>query len=100
MRMKFLIPLLTAVSLAVSSYAAQAGGANRNSEAVAESRVIDINSAGAGELKTLPGIGDAYAAKIIRYRPYRAKTDLVRRKILNGATYDKIKDRIIARQVK
>jgi DNA uptake protein ComE-like DNA-binding protein len=59
---------------------------------------IDINSASAEELQTLPGIGDALAKKIVENRPYKRKDELVQKKIIPGPTYDKIKDSVIARQ--
>ena len=59
--------------------------------------LIDVNSADAATLKTIPGIGDAYAAKIIAGRPYKGKDDIVKAGVPQ-ATYDKIKDKIIAKQ--
>jgi competence protein ComEA len=59
---------------------------------------IDINTATAKQLKTLTGIGDAYSQEIIRGRPYKRKDELVQKKIVPQAAYDKIKDQIVAMQ--
>ncbi len=103
---KFAIACLT-FALVFSSVTALAAAQGKAAKDTAKKAVqtapksgelLDINSATKEQLEALPGIGKAYSDKIIKGRPYAKKDQLVSKKIVPQATYDKIKDLIVAKQ--
>ena len=63
------------------------------------SPLIDLNSASRDDLMSLDGIGEVRADAIIRARPFRAKSELVERRLIPEALYDKIADKVTVRPV-
>lgn len=98
---RWVLLLIATIALAVTpQLGAQAPGKSAATKAAASASLVDINTASASDLDALPGIGKAYSAKIIAGRPYRAKNELVDKKIIPASVYAKIKDKIIAKQPK
>jgi len=70
----------------------------KKAETAVKGELLDINTVSKETLMKLPGIGDAYAKKIIDGRPYAKKDQLKSKNIIPADVYEKIKDKIVAKQ--
>jgi DNA uptake protein ComE-like DNA-binding protein len=90
--MRFVLALIAAVVLAGTALAQ-----TRPPPAAPAAALVDLNNASRDDLMTLDGIGEVRADAIIRARPFRAKTELVERRLIPESLYDKIADKVMAR---
>jgi DNA uptake protein ComE-like DNA-binding protein len=66
-------------------------------EGLTRKEPLNINEASATQLRTLPGVTTQQATMIVEYRPYKSTRDLVRKRILSGAEYDRLKNQIFVK---
>ena len=89
--------IILLIMLAVLALAPPSAAQTRPTPAAPASNLIDLNNASRDDLMTLDGIGEVRADAIIRARPFRAKTELVERRLIPESLYEKIADKVMAR---
>lgn len=72
--------------------------ANEVPAGVGRNMLLDINRAEISRLKSLTGIGEHYARKIVEGRPYHDREELLTKEILPEYIYGRIMDRLVANQ--
>ncbi len=90
-------PIFALIVMALLALAGPAVAQTRAAPPPAASSLIDLNSASRDDLMTLDGIGEVRADAIIRARPFKAKTELVERRLIPEALYEKLADKVMAR---
>ena len=86
------------VAIAIASAGVLSTGFAKTAQPVTlpENMRVDINHASLEDLLKVPGMTKSWAGRVVRFRPYRTKQDLLDRGIVSGEVYNRIKDYIIA----
>jgi DNA uptake protein ComE-like DNA-binding protein len=82
-------------SIAIAALAGQ----NQKTTSTTLGEPIDINRASAAELLAVPGMTASWAGRIVRFRPYRTKLDLVQLGVLSPEVYQRIRENVIAHRI-
>jgi competence protein ComEA len=90
--------LILILALHVAGGMAQAPAASTRAKNAERSSLLDINTATPGQLRALPGMGDAYVRRVIAGRPYSAKNQLVTRGVIPESAYERIAAGIVAKR--
>ena len=96
---RVMVIVLTAVIGAQGIAAGQAdsrGYATKVPKTVSEANLVDLNRASAEELMKLPGMTKVWADRVVKFRPYKRKTELLEHGVLPDRVYDKVKDFVVA----
>lgn len=89
------IAAFLAAAVLVPWAATQTTALQHPTKAPAEDKRVDLNHASLPEIEKIPGMTTTWAARIVRFRPYRTKLDLLERGVVTSQVYDRIKDFVI-----